>query len=71
MNRGKWIRQAHRWLGVIFTAIVLINMVAFSVSEPPAWLYLSPLAPLFLMMASGIYLFVQPYLARRRAGTAA
>lgn len=71
MTKGKWIRQAHRWLGVIFTAIVLINMVAFSVGEPPAWLYLSPLAPLFLMMASGIYLFIQPYLARRRAGNAA
>jgi len=62
-----WIRQAHRWLGIAFTAIVLINMVAFSVSEPPAWLYLSPLAPLFLMVASGLAMFAQPYLAKRRA----
>ena len=65
MKMAGFIRQAHRWLGIVFIAIVLINMVAFSVAEPPAWLYLSPLAPLFLMMASGLVMFAQPYIAKR------
>ena len=59
------IRQIHRWLGIIFTLLVAANFVAFALGEPPMWLVYAPLPPLFLMMASGLYMFFLPY-ARRR-----
>lgn len=61
-----WIRQLHRWLSIIFTATVVANFVVRAWGEPPLWLVYSPLPPLFLMLASGLYLFVLPYTGRRR-----
>ena len=67
MTASQFIRQAHRWLGIVFTLTVIANFVAIAaVGEPPAWITYSPLFPLFLMLASGLYLFVLPY--RRKAG---
>lgn len=66
MTASQFIRQAHRWLGIVFTLTVIANFVAIgTVGEPPAWITYSPLFPLFLMLASGLYLFVLPY--RRKA----
>jgi cellulose synthase/poly-beta-1,6-N-acetylglucosamine synthase-like glycosyltransferase len=65
---SKWIRQTHRWLSIIFTATVIANFVAMALGEPPAWMVYSPLPPLFLMLVTGLYMFVQPYLPNRRAG---
>ncbi|MES2989633.1 MAG: hypothetical protein V4808_17210 [Pseudomonadota bacterium] len=60
------IRQGHRWLGIIFTTTVLANFVAMAVvGPPPAWITYAPLLPLFLLMFSGIYMFVLPYVRRR------
>lgn len=67
MNWNKWIRQVHRWLSIAFTIAVIANFVAMALGEPPAWIVYSPLPPLFLMLATGLYMFVLPYLARRRA----
>lgn len=67
MNWNTWIRQAHRWLSIAFTIAVIANFVAMALGEPPAWIVYSPLPPLFLMLATGLYMFVLPYLARRRA----
>jgi cellulose synthase/poly-beta-1,6-N-acetylglucosamine synthase-like glycosyltransferase len=64
----KWVRQAHRWLSIIFTATVIANFVAMALGEPSAWVVYSPLPPLFLMLATGLYMFVLPYLPKRRAG---
>jgi hypothetical protein len=36
-------------------------------TEPAAWVYLLPLAPLALLMLTGLYLFFLPY-ARKRGG---
>ncbi len=60
------IRQGHRWLSIIFTTTVLANFVAMARGEPPAWIVYSPLLPLFLLMFSGLYLFILPYAARWR-----
>ena len=60
------IRQIHRWLSIIFTVTVIANFVALSQGEPPAWVTYSPLPPLFLLLFSGLYLFVLPYAAKRR-----
>lgn len=68
MNWSKWIRQAHRWLSIAFVLTVLTNFVAMAFGEPPTWLVYSPLPPLFLLMFSGLYMFVLPYAAKRRSG---
>jgi hypothetical protein len=65
---SKWIRQVHRWLSIAFTVTVIANIVALSTGEgqPPDWITYSPLLPLALLMLSGLYMFFQPYVARRR-----
>ena len=69
MSWSKWIRQVHRWLSIAFTVTVIANIVALSAGEgqPPDWITYSPLLPLALLMLSGLYMFFQPYVARRRA----
>ena len=59
------IRQFHRWLGIAFTLTVVANFAVRPWGEPPAWIIYSPLAPLFLLMFSRLYLFTLPYLVRR------
>jgi hypothetical protein len=61
-----WIRQTHRWLSIVFTLTVIANFAAMALGEPPPWVVYAPLPPLFLMLASGLYLFFQPYLGRWR-----
>jgi hypothetical protein len=63
---SKGIRQFHRWVSVAFTITVLANFAAMTRGTPPAWVTYSPLLPLALLLFTGLYLFVLPYLARRR-----
>lgn len=67
MNWNSWIRQIHRWLSIIFTATVAANFIAMALGTPPAWVVYSPLLPLFLLLFSGLYMFVLPYVTGRRA----
>jgi hypothetical protein len=58
-------------VSIVFTLTVAANFVALGLGggrQPPPWVTYSPLAPLFLLMLTGIYLFALPYLARWRAG---
>ncbi|MEO5865854.1 MAG: hypothetical protein ABIS14_04395 [Sphingomonas sp.] len=64
-QRSLWIRQGHRWLAITFTATVIANFGVRAFGEPPAWITYSPLAPLFLLMPSGLYMFAQPYIGKR------
>ena len=64
MNFNDWIRQIHRWLSIIFTATVVANFVAMAMGTPPEWIVYSPLLPLFLLLFTGLYMFVLPYVAR-------
>ena len=64
MNLSKWIRQTHRWLSIIFTLTVAANFITMAFGEPPAWVVYSPLLPLFLLLFSGLYMFVLPYVAK-------
>ncbi|WP_315834193.1 hypothetical protein [Bradyrhizobium prioriisuperbiae] len=66
MNWNMWIRQTHRWLSIIFTATVIANFVAMVWGQPPAVIVYSPLLPLFLLLFSGLYMFVLPYTAAWR-----
>lgn len=73
MNWNGWIRQSHRWVSIAFTATVVANFVArgLEAGEPSPWLTYSPLPPLFLQLATGLYLFALPYAGQRSrtAGT--
>ena len=66
MNWNRWIRQFHRWLAIAFTVTVIANFVALALGEPPAWVVYSPLLPLFLLLFTGLYMFVLPYAAHWR-----
>lgn len=61
-----WTRQIHRWTSIVFTITVIANFVViFMGQQPPAVVTYSPLAPLFLLLFTGLYLFALPYIARR------
>ncbi|TIX02520.1 MAG: hypothetical protein E5V59_00775 [Mesorhizobium sp.] len=66
MDWNKWIRQIHRWLSIIFTLTVIANFATMAFGQPPAWVVYSPLLPLFLLLFSGLYMFVLPYTAKGR-----
>ena len=67
MNWNHWIRQIHRWLSIAFTLTVVANFAAMTRGQPPAWVTYSPLLPLAFLLLSGLYLFVLPYITRRRS----
>ncbi|RWB06789.1 MAG: hypothetical protein EOQ39_18095 [Mesorhizobium sp.] len=66
MDRNKWVRHIHRWLSIMFTLTVVANFATMAFGQPPAWVVYSPLLPLFLLLFSGLYMFVLPYAARGR-----
>ena len=68
MNWNNWVRQIHRWLSIAFTAAVIANFVAMGLGEPPTLVVYSPLLPLFLLLFTGLYMFVLPYAAKWRSG---
>jgi hypothetical protein len=63
-----WVRQVHRWLSIAFTLAVIANVAALVLKQQAVWVGLLALAPLVLLMLSGLYLFAVPYAARWRAG---
>jgi heme A synthase len=67
LNSNKWIRQTHRWLSIAFTVAVIINLVALRQDEPALWVGLLALLPLALLMFTGLYLFVLPYIVKGRS----
>ena len=60
------IRQIHRWTSIVFTVTVIANFVAMALGSgaPPPWITYSPLPPLFLLLFTGLYLFILPYRSR-------
>jgi hypothetical protein len=68
LNWSNWVRQVHRWLSVAFTTGFVVNfavIIALGHRQPPVWVYLLVLIPLFLLLPTGLYLFALPYAARR------
>ena len=68
MNWNTWIRQIHRWLSLVFTVAVVVNIVALAQKEQAVWVGLLALLPLVLLLLTGLYLFVLPYATRSRHG---
>ncbi len=68
MNWSTRIRQIHRWLSIIFTLTVIANFGTMVFGTPPSWVVYSPLPPLFLLLFTGLYMFVLPYAGKWRSG---
>ena len=67
MNWNAWVRQTHRWLSIAFTVAVIINTVAVGMGRYANWLGFLALAPLILLILTGLYMFVLPYATAWRA----
>jgi membrane protein CcdC involved in cytochrome C biogenesis len=66
MNWNLWIRQFHRWISILFTAIVVAIFAMLGAGQQPVeWVYYLPLPPLFLLMLTGLYMFFRPYFRKR------
>ncbi len=47
--------QFHRWLSIAFTLGFIVNILALTGGkEPPFWVYLLVLIPLFLLLPTGL-----------------
>lgn len=64
---SRWIRQFHRWTSVVFVLTIIITTLALAQPTPIVWVSYIPLIPLFLLLGTGIYMFVLPYARRWRA----
>jgi hypothetical protein len=67
------IRQAHRWISIIFTLTVIANFIGLAIGkgqQPPAVVTYSPLPPLALLLFSGLYMFALPYMGKAKRETA-
>jgi ABC-type polysaccharide/polyol phosphate export permease len=72
LNWNKLVRQVHRWVSIIFVVtVVAVSVVAGTQEEPAEWVFFLPLPPLFVLLLTGLNLFVLPYTARWRSGRAA
>ena len=69
MNWNAWIRQFHRWMSIAFTLTVIANFVVIGMGQKETtWVTYSPLVPLGFLALTGLYMFVLPYLTKRRSG---
>lgn len=66
MRWNQWIRQIHRWLSVLFTLAITVNLVAVLKGKYTNSLGLMAVGVLALMFLTGVYLFVLPYTAKWR-----
>ncbi|ASM73622.1 hypothetical protein SULPSESMR1_02834 [Pseudosulfitobacter pseudonitzschiae] len=62
------IRQVHRWASIVFTVFFILVFIASMRPQPVEWVFYLPLAPLFVMLPTGLYLFALPYFQRARSG---
>ena len=67
MHWNKWIRQSHRWMSIAFTVAVIAAFIALAREKPVVWVSYVPLAPLALLLFTGLYLFVLPYATKWRS----
>ena len=64
------MRQLHRWLSIAFALGVIGYMAVMTQGQPPAWVGLFALITLILLLVSGLYLFVLPYVLKARRAKA-
>ncbi|HEY0621501.1 hypothetical protein [Sphingomonas sp.] len=68
MGLSRPIRVVHRWVSIVFAAVVIMIFAMLGLGhEPVEWVYYLPLPPLAFLLITGLYMFFRPYV-RRRAG---
>nr|WP_228813297.1 hypothetical protein [Nocardia flavorosea] len=67
MDWNRRVRRTHRVVAVAFVATVVITVAAMAL-RGPLWSTYLPLPPLALLLFSGLYLYVRPYVGARRGG---
>ncbi|MBP1871546.1 ABC-type polysaccharide/polyol phosphate export permease [Ensifer adhaerens] len=68
MNWNNCIRQVHRWTSLVFAAVVSAIFATLGIGKQPAeWVYFLPLFPLAILLTTGLYMFLLPYLGRRHS----
>ena len=69
MALDRWTRWIHRWVSAIFVACVIAATAAAATGQDTGSpVFYAPLAPLLVLMLSGVYLFVRPWLGSRIPG---
>ena len=63
---SRFLRQFHRWVSMAFVLSVIATAIALAQSRPVMWMSYVPLLPLALLALTGIYMFFEPYAAKRR-----
>lgn len=62
------VRRLHRRTSIVFLLIVGGIFSALGAGyQPPQWVYYLPLAPLFILMMSGLLLLASPWITAGRA----
>lgn len=69
MNWSSWIRQTHRWLSITFTVAVILNIAVQGREMLALWVGMLTLIPLGLLLITGLYMFVLPYVSKSRKST--
>ena len=61
---SRTLRQLHRWISAVFTLCVLANFAVMPLGDETLGMAVGSLTllPLFLLLITGLYLFVLPYL---------
>ncbi len=68
MNWNGLVRQFHRWASIAFTLGVIANLLAMTQKTYPQWVGLLALIPLILLLITGLYMFVLPYVVGAAKG---
>jgi hypothetical protein len=63
-----WIRQSHGWLGIMLPLSILANFIAMAFGPPPPIIVYAPIAPLVLVLFSGLYMFFLPQRRKKLSG---
>ena len=61
-----WIRQIHRWLSIALILMIAAYPFVMKLTGLPHWAVYAPLIPFGLLVITGLYLFVRPYLVKWR-----
>jgi hypothetical protein len=67
MKGNMLIRQIHRWTSIVFAVVVaaIFAMQGLGIAFAQ-FVYFLPLPPLFILLATGLWMFALPYLAKSR-----
>lgn len=69
MALDRWTRRLHRWVSAVFVACVIAATAAAATGQDTGSpVFYAPLAPLLVLMLSGLWLLVRPWLGRRAPG---